>query len=180
MHIPTVGETIQIHSYKHNGRIHRIWSETTVLKGTKTLLIGANNRTTVTESDGRTWVTREPAICYFHSRYWFNIIGMLRNDGIYYYCNLSSPYVIDGLALKYIDYDLDIKVFPDLSYIILDEDEYDEHRKAMGYPDVINQILRLHMDKLINMIRQKKGPFEPGFIETWYEKYLMLKRDLRK
>lgn len=180
MHIPEKGETIQIHSYKHNGLIHRIWSETTVLKGTKSLLIGANNRTTVTESDGRTWITREPAICYFHSRYWFNIIGMLRSDGIYYYCNLSSPFVIDGKALKYIDYDLDIKVFPDFSYIILDEDEYDAHRKEMGYPDVIDQILKMHMDKLIEMIQQKQGPFEPGFIDNWYGRFLMLNEHFHK
>ena len=75
MGVPIVGAPIQIHSYKHNGHIHRIWNETTVLKGTQNLIIGANDRTLVTESDGRTWITREPAICYFHSQYWFNIIG---------------------------------------------------------------------------------------------------------
>ena len=52
--------------------------ETTILKGTQSLVIGANDRTVVTESDGRTWITREPAICYFHANYWFNVIGMLR------------------------------------------------------------------------------------------------------
>lgn len=66
MALPVEGETIQIHSYKHNGRIHRVWQETMVLKGTKNIVIGANERTLVTESDGRTWLTREPSICYFH------------------------------------------------------------------------------------------------------------------
>lgn len=32
MGYPKEGETIQIHSYKHNGLIHRIWNETTILK----------------------------------------------------------------------------------------------------------------------------------------------------
>ena len=62
---PKEGEKVQIHSYKHNGSIHRMWEETTILKGTQSLVIGANDRTVVTESDGRTWITREPAICYF-------------------------------------------------------------------------------------------------------------------
>ena len=35
MAIPNEGETIQIHSYKHNGKIHRVWQETMVLKGTR-------------------------------------------------------------------------------------------------------------------------------------------------
>ena len=166
------GETIQIHSYKHNGHIHRIWEETTVLKGTNTVVIGGNDRTMVTESDGRTWITREPAICYYHSQYWFNILGMLREDGIHYYCNLSSPFVFDDEALKYIDYDLDIKVFPDKTYVLLDEDEYEEHRKLMGYPDVIDKILKANMEKLIDWIRQKKGPFAPDFVDQWYERFL--------
>jgi len=172
---PTEGETIQIHSYKHDGHIHRVWEETIVLKGTNSVVIGGNDRTMVREADGRSWITREPAICYFHSKYWFNIIGMLREDGIYYYCNLSSPFVVDEEALKYIDYDLDIKVFPDMSYIVLDEDEYEEHRKTMGYPDVIDRILKANMEQLKQWIRQRKGPFAVDFVDQWYERFLSIK-----
>ncbi len=38
---------------------------------------------------------------------------MIREKGVSYYCNLASPFLLDDEALKYIDYDLDIKVFPD-------------------------------------------------------------------
>jgi protein associated with RNAse G/E len=176
MVFPAEGETIQIHSYKHDGHIHRIWEETMVLKATERLVIGGNDRTIVTESDGRTWMTREPAICYFHAEHWFNIICMIREDGIYYYCNLSSPFVYDYEALKYIDYDLDIKVFPDMTYTLLDEDEYAEHRKQMGYPDVIDHILKRNVDKLIKWIEQRKGPFAPDFVDIWYDKYLYLNK----
>lgn len=61
---PREGKIIQIHSYKHNGMIHRIWNETIVLKGTPSYVIGGNDKTLVMEADGRTWVTREPAICF--------------------------------------------------------------------------------------------------------------------
>ncbi|MDX5474827.1 MAG: DUF402 domain-containing protein [Bacillaceae bacterium] len=169
---PMEGETIQIHSYKHNGFIHRVWEETTVLKGSQNLVIGGNDKTIVTESDGRTWITREPAICYFHSKYWFNVIGMIREDGVYYYCNISSPFIADDEALKYIDYDLDIKVFPDMTFILLDEDEYERHRKEMNYPEVIDKILKSNVETLISWIRQRKGPFAPDFIDIWYERYL--------
>ena len=30
--IPKEGENIKIQSYKHDGNIHRVWSETTILK----------------------------------------------------------------------------------------------------------------------------------------------------
>ncbi len=171
MALPVEGETIQIHSYKHNGRIHRIWQETMVLKGTKNVVIGANEKTLVTESDGRTWLTREPSICYFHAEHWFNIICMLREDGVYYYCNMSSPFVYDSNSLKYIDYDLDVKVFPDMSYTLLDEDEYEEHKTAMAYPEVIDKILKRNVAKLISWIQQRRGPFAPDFIEVWTNRY---------
>ena len=161
MAIPTEGEMIQIHSYKHNGSIHRVWQETMVLKGTKNIVIGANERTLVIEADGRTWVTREPSICYFHAEHWFNIICMLREDGVYYYINMSSPFVYNDGRLKYIDYDLDVKVFPDMTYTILDEDEYEQHKKEMKYPEEMDGILDRNIEKLISWIKQRRGPFAP-------------------
>ena len=153
--IPKEGENIKIQSYKHDGNIHRVWSETTILKGTDHVIIGGNDHTLVTESDGRTWITREPAIVYFHSEYWFNVICMFREDGIYYY----------------IDYDLDIKVYPNGKYHLLDEDEYEQHMKQMNYPHEIDVILRRNVDILQQWIEQKKGPFAPDFIKVWKQRY---------
>ncbi len=174
--IPREGDKFQIHSYKHNGHIHRAWQESTTLKASQYITIGGNERTLVTESDGRTWWTREPAICYFHYQNWFNVIGMLREDGIYYYCNLSSPFIYNEGTVKYIDYDLDIKVFPDMSYAILDEDEYALHKEIMNYPDSIDRILQQNMALLINWIETRKGPFAPGFVQNWHRKYNNLAR----
>ena len=50
---------------------------------------------------------------------------MIRDNGISYYCNLASPYILDQEALKYIDYDLDVKVFADGEKKLLDVDEYE-------------------------------------------------------
>ena len=172
MKFPKTGSNIQVQSYKHNGQLHRVWEETIILKGTTHEVIGGNDRIMVQESDGRQWRTREPAICYFTAHHWFNVIGMIRNDGIYYYCNLGTPFTYDGEAVKYIDYDLDIKVFPDMTYKLLDEDEFDLHKNLMHYPDEVEIILRRSVDELVSWVSQQKGPFEPGFVEDWYERFL--------
>lgn len=169
---PKAGTQIQIQSYKHNGLLHRVWESSIVLKGTESVVIGANDKTQVIESDGRTWITREPAICYFHSKHWFNIIGMLRDDGIYYYCNISSPFVFEEKSIKYIDYDLDLKIYPDMTFDILDEDEYKLHKDQMNYPDVLDRILYNNIEDLQRWVQQRKGPFSPGFIDQWYERFL--------
>lgn len=174
---PKPGSRIEIQSYKHNGTLHRVWESSLVLKGTESVVIVANDRTKVMESDGRTWITREPAICYFDAKKWFNIIGMLRDDGIYYYCNISSPFLYDEEALKYIDYDLDIKVFPDMTYDLLDEEEYEFHKKTMEYPVVIDRILKQNINVLKRWIHQRSGPFAPEFIDHWYERYILVDKN---
>ncbi len=46
-----------------------------------------------------------------------------------YYCNLASPYDLDNEALKYIDWDLDVKVFTDGEKRLLDVEEYERHKR---------------------------------------------------
>ena len=108
--------------------------------------------THLTESDGRRWVTREPAIVYFHKKYWFNIIAMIRDNGVSYYCNLASPYMMDTEALKYIDYDLDVKVFADGEKRLLDVDEYEVHKKEMQYSADMDFILKENVKILVDWI----------------------------
>ena len=146
---PREGDFITIKSYKHDGSLHRTWRDTMVLKTSENALIGCNDHTLVTESDGRRWITREPALVYFHKHYWFNIVTMIRENGVSYYCNLASPAVLDKEALKYIDYDLDLRVFPDGGFKILDYNEYNYHKKLMRYPREIQMIIKSELSTLI-------------------------------
>ena len=52
MKLPKEGDFITIQSYKHDGSLHRTWRDTMVLKTTENALIGVNDHTLVTESDG--------------------------------------------------------------------------------------------------------------------------------
>ncbi|CNC42986.1 nucleoside tri-diphosphate phosphatase [Streptococcus agalactiae] len=176
MRLPKEGDFITIQSYKHDGSLHRTWRDTMVLKTTENALIGVNDHTLVTENDGRRWVTREPAIVYFHKKYWFNIIAMIRETGVSYYCNLASPYILDPEALKYIDYDLDVKVFADGEKRLLDVDEYEQHKAQINYPTDIDYILKENVKILVEWINENKGSFSSSYINIWYKRYLELKK----
>lgn len=171
---PKEGDFITIKSYKHDGSLHRTWRDTMVLKTSENMIIGCNDHTLVTEADGRRWVTREPAIIFFHKHYWFNIIAMIRDNGVSYYCNLASPATLDKEALKYIDYDLDVKVFPDGEKRLLDVDEYAEHGKKWEYSDNVDKILKHNVRTLVDWIDNGKGPFSKEYIDIWYNRYLEL------
>ena len=175
MKLPKEGDFITIQSYKHDGSLHRTWRDTMVLKTTENAIIGVNDHTLVTESDGRRWVTREPAIVYFHKKYWFNIIAMIRDNGISYYCNMASPYYLDEEALKYIDYDLDVKVFTDGEKRLLDVEEYERHKRKTKYSDDLDYILKEHVKILVDWINNGRGHFSEAYVNIWYKRYIELK-----
>jgi protein associated with RNAse G/E len=172
---PTLGQTVVVQSYKHDERLHRIWAKATIIDSNKSQIIVANQRTKVIEANGRFWYTKEPSVTWFYKEHWFNIIGIIRPNGIYYYCNIASPYVIDEEALKYIDYDLDIKVNKDFTYKLLDRKEYKENLKNMHYSEKLQNILESQQELLKKWIEEKTGPFTGGVVEQLYERYSILK-----
>lgn len=170
------GERLNIHSYKHDGKIHRSWDDAFFIAETEEYAIFGNYKTVVTESDGRKWRTKEPAIMYFSKNNWFNIIGQIKPKGIYYYCNLASPYIIEEKTIKYIDYDLDLRVFPDGSFKILDRGEYQYHKRIMNYSKEIDEILKSELSVLIDNARNKHFPFNEESVKENFNKYRMLEK----
>ena len=169
-----VGDKVFVQSYKHDGSLHRTWSKALVIDKFNDCLVAVTDHTWVVEADKRRWLTKEPAICFFYDDRWFNIISMVRKTGIYYYCNLASPSLYDGEAIKNIDYDLDVKIFPDDSYMILDENEYNYHSEKMHYPKELKDIINKEMNSLLNMIENRENPFNFTYINNYIMKYFDL------
>ena len=170
------GSEVWIQSYKHNGTLHRTWCKAVVLEETDDLYTVVTNKAWVVEADGRKWFTREPAVYFLYKHHWFNVISMIRKSGVYYYCNLASPSIYDGEAIKNIDYDLDVKLFPDRSYEILYEDEYQEHALTMNYPARVMEAVESQMDLLLGMMERQEVPFQEKFVNDYYRQYLKMLR----
>ncbi len=145
-----IGDKYQIQCYKHNGKIHRAWDEAIVLDIKEDYIVFGNNRTQVIESSGNYWRTKEPAVMYYFKDKWFNIIAQMKKDGIYYYCNIASPYIIEENTIKYIDYDLDLRIFPSGEYKVLDRLEYKYHKKLMNYPNDLDYVINHALSQLID------------------------------
>lgn len=168
----SVGTKIVLQSYKHDHSLHRIWEQATVLEDTEEYIIVANKRTKVIESNGRFWYTKEPSVSFFFKNHWYNVIGIIKPSGVSYYCNMSSPTLVDEEAIKYIDYDLDVKVVVDGTISILDRNEYKKHQRIMNYPESICNILENEIEDLQKRIENKEIPFLPGCILKWYDIFL--------
>lgn len=167
-----VGDVLQLHCYKHNGQINTISDKITVLDIQDDYIVCGDNKTMITEEDGSKHQTKEPAILFFYKKSWFNILAQLKSKGLYYYCNIASPYLIYDGCLKYIDYDLDLRVFQNGSFKILDRNEYNYHKKIMHYPNEIDIICNNALQELIKMKMDEKGPFDKKIIEKYKKIYL--------
>lgn len=171
-----VGQQVYIQSFKHDGSLHRTWAKATVLEHTDECLVVVTYKAMVSESNGRVWQTREPAVCFFYPNKWYNIISMIRKRGITYYCNVASPYLYDGEAIKNIDYDLDLKVFPNGSYEILDEEEFAKHGFDMKYSLDVQKLAWDSLRELVDMAKEGTPPFDDETISRYFHLYLSLDR----
>ena len=171
-----IGDKLQIQCYKHNGKVHRCWDEAVALDIKKDYIVFGNEKTKVTESEGNTWRTKEPAIMYFFKDKWYNIIVQLKKEGITYYCNIATPFIIEENTIKYIDYDLDLRIFPSGSFKILDKQEYKYHKKKMKYSDELDIVINQALSDLITDYQNHKIYFDNDLNYIYGQQY----KEIRK
>lgn len=172
-----LGDKLQIQCYKHNGKIHRAWGEAVLLDVKKDYMVFGNNKTQVIEAEGNSWRTKEPAIIYFFKNRWFNVIAQLKKEGVCYYCNIATPYIIEENTIKYIDYDLDLRIFPSGEYKILDRLEYKYHRNIMHYSKELDVVIQNGLTELIELYKGKNPIFDAKQNLEYYKIYEQLKSE---
>jgi hypothetical protein len=100
---------------------------------------------------------------HFWSDRWYNVMrcDKPKAGGLeYWYCNVTTPAQYDGECIRYVDLDLDVIVAADGTPRVVDEDEFLEHSRVMGYPpDVIDQARRA-VDELLSLVHRGAFPFE--------------------
>lgn len=102
-----------------------------------------------------------------------NVIAMFKEKrGICYYVNIASPALLDQGFLKYIDYDLDVKLYPDGVERTLDENEYERHSQTYGYPAELSHAVEKSTKEVKAMIANGEFPFIQSEIERLYNLFL--------
>ncbi len=93
---------------------------------------------------------------------WYNIFRFHEPDGTLrnFYCNVNMPPVFENDTLEYVDLDIDVVVQPDLTYVILDRDEFVSNSKRFGYSEEIIARAEESCRDLIEMIRARSFPFD--------------------
>lgn len=96
---------------------------------------------------------------------WYNVIRLEdanhQLDG--FYCNIARPFPFDGKTVRYVDLQLDVRVFAGangrLSWRVLDEDEFEAARDKYGYSDELVARCWQAVDECIAAIKAREFPF---------------------
>ena len=180
MNFDYIGNWIHVQSYKHDRSLHRTWDTAMVVDYTDDYIVIVSDCTKVIEGDGRRWYTREPAVSVFFFHEWYNLIAMFKEDAIMYYCNIASPSLLDKDCIKYIDYDLDLKLMPDKNIIQLDTKEYEYHRKKYVYSNDLDIVVKHANEKCKKLMKKGIFPFDDNKMREYYEKYSQIKELQKK
>lgn len=136
-----INKKIMIHAYKRNGWLYRVWEFPEVLETNSsfTAVSLVNSKVITNEKfSKRNFISKnmKNSFWFFFPDKWYNIIATITpNNVIAYYVNIASPFIYEEEAIKYYDFDLDIKMRNSSSstYKILDVDEYKENKKKYKY-----------------------------------------------
>jgi len=98
---------------------------------------------------------------YYWLDRWYNVFQFFAADGStrLYYCNINMPPKLEDDVLTYIDLDIDILVQPDLSYEVLDLEEFAANGGRYGYSEEIKRQAQAAGDELLSMIERGVFPF---------------------
>jgi len=98
---------------------------------------------------------------YYWLDRWYNVFRFSDPDQNLkrFYCNINVPPHFDGRVLSYIDLDIDVLVEPDLTYKILDEDDFEQNAKRYPYPAAVQANARNALAELIGLIESRSFPF---------------------
>jgi protein associated with RNAse G/E len=153
-------DKVKIISTKHNGSIHRSWDSAWVRSVQQPVLFIPAN-TQVNNPDGSVWSSSYDVEAHFYHESWFNVFTLLKKEGVEWYCNIAGPPTWNKASgeLWFVDYDLDVYVYADGSYKVLDREEYVQHARMMQYPDTVKSRIEAGLEELIRLIQTRSGTF---------------------
>lgn len=154
-------DKVTVNSRSYDGSIRRSWiCELVEMSSELISLVGIFDREIEHEHLG---TLQKGTISYefFPLNSWYNAFRFHEPGGEFrnFYCNISMPPTFENGILDYVDLDVDIVVWPDRQYKILDVKEFEENVVRLGYPDALVSRAYDTVAELTNLLKARSFPF---------------------
>jgi hypothetical protein len=100
------------------------------------------------------WVTLFP-----HDRPWAASFYGSAHQQVDTYVDMTTVPEWSGSSVSMVDLDLDVVLMRDGSLVLDDEDEFEQHRRELGYPAQVVDLARRTADEVLAAVRDGTEPF---------------------
>ena len=155
------GAAIIVRVLKYDGAEYRRWSARVARREGSLIVLDAEFEFDVQHHLLGNIQRGTRTIEYYWLDRWYNVFRFLNADGStrLFYCNVNMPPTLEDDLLSYIDLDIDILVQPDLSYQVLDLEEFAANTERYGYSEGTKRQADAAVAELIKMIEARQFPF---------------------
>ena len=159
---------ITVNSRKFDGTIRRSWNCELVEDRGGLLVFVGKFETDVRHPDLGHIKKDTVSYEYYWRERWYSIFrfhepsGSLRN----LYCNINMPPRFEDGVLDYVDLDIDIVVWPDLSHEVLDREEFERNALLLNYPAEVKEKVEATLQELLELIDRRYHPDVPELFAT--------------
>ena len=157
----TAEELVTVRVLKYDGAEYRHWNARIAHREGSLILLNAEFEIDVSHHLLGHIAGGTRTVEYYWLDRWYNIFRFLTDDDQtrLYYCNINTPPNLEKGIVTYIDLDIDILVQPDLSYQVLDLEEFEENAKRYGYSDEVRKHAHAAVGELVSLIESRHFPF---------------------
>lgn len=130
------GDRVQVKAYKSDGTCYRWWTATVESVAADQLVLVTPVGHLI-EDPGDSFVSPNALRVFYWPGKWYCLLEAYTPDGelAEIYVNISSPMEIEGLEMRFTDYELDVSRRPPGEAQLLDEDEFEEAVVEYGYSE---------------------------------------------
>ncbi len=153
---------VTVNSRKFDYQIYRTW-QCVLLEQTdnRLMLLGEFEKEVSHQSLG---VIRRGTVSYeyFWFKKYFNVFRFHEPDGEFrnFYCNINLPPKFENNILDYVDLDIDVLIWRDFSFEILDIEDFEKDAEKFSYPFDLREIVKKTISELIEKIEKRNFPFD--------------------
>ena len=153
-------QQITVNSRKYDRSIRRTWT-CDIVGQTDTLIVLRGEFDRDIKHPGLGSISRGTiSYEYFWLDRWYNIFRFHEPDGSLrnYYCNVAMPPTFADGILDYVDLDIDVVVWPDNKFEVVDRDDFERNTLKYGYTDDVKLRAEESVDEIIRMIERDEMP----------------------
>jgi len=160
---PAFGAEITVNSRKYDGRVRRTWTGGLVSSTDELVVLVGRFEDEVKHHDLGKIKKGTISFEYFWPGHWYNIFRFHNPDTSLkaYYCNVAMPPIIENGTIDFVDLDIDVVVWPDQQYDVLDRDDFERNSTKYGYSDDVKTAAERALNELIEMIEDGHLPQQP-------------------